>query len=58
MRGTIHLVDTADLRWLVRLIGPAIARKYRTRWRQIGLTDDVLRAHASTRCPRCWPTAR
>jgi hypothetical protein len=42
MRGTIHLVDTADLRWLVRLIGPAVQRQYRTRWRQIGLTDDVL----------------
>ncbi len=42
MRGTIHLVDAADLRWLVGLIGPAIARKYRTRWRQLGLTDDVL----------------
>ncbi len=42
LRGTIHLVDSVDLRWLVRLIGPAIARKYRTRWRQIGLTDDVL----------------
>jgi Winged helix DNA-binding domain len=42
MRGTIHLVDTADLRWLVRLIGPAIARKYRTRWRQLGLSDEVL----------------
>jgi hypothetical protein len=42
MRGTIHLVDTRDLRWLVRLVGPAIARKYRTRWRQIGLTDEVL----------------
>lgn len=42
MRGTIHLVDTADLRWLVALVGPAIARKYRTRWRQIGLTDDLL----------------
>jgi hypothetical protein len=42
MRGTIHLVDTRDLRWLVRLIGPSISRKYRTRWRQIGLTDEVL----------------
>ena len=42
MRGTIHLVDTADLRWLVRLIGPQIRRKYRTRWRQLGLTDEVL----------------
>lgn len=42
MRATIHLVDARDLRWLVRLIGPAIARKYRTRWRQIGLTDELL----------------
>jgi hypothetical protein len=42
MRGTIHLVAADDLRWLVRLVGPAIARKFRTRWRQIGLTDDVL----------------
>ncbi len=42
MRGTIHLVDTADLRWLVRLIGPSVQRRYRTRWRQLGLTDDVL----------------
>lgn len=42
MRGTIHLVHADDLRWMVRLIGPAIARRYRTRWRQIGLTDDVL----------------
>ena len=42
MRGTIHLVEASDLRWMVRLIGPAVARKFRTRWRQLGLTDDVL----------------
>ncbi|WP_375488863.1 winged helix DNA-binding domain-containing protein [uncultured Jatrophihabitans sp.] len=42
LRGTIHLVDTADLRWLVALIGPVVIRKYRTRWRQLGLHDDVL----------------
>jgi winged helix DNA-binding protein len=42
MRGTIHLVPSSDLRWLVRLIGPAIARKYGTRWRQIGLSDELL----------------
>ena len=42
MRGTIHLVEAPDLRWMVRLIGPAVARKFRTRWRQLGLTDDVL----------------
>jgi hypothetical protein len=42
MRGTIHLVEAQDLRWMVRLIGPAVARKFRNRWRQLGLTDDVL----------------
>jgi hypothetical protein len=42
MRGTIHLVDTADLRWLLRLAGPSIQRKFRTRWRQLGLADDLL----------------
>lgn len=42
MRGTIHLVAAADLRWLVALIGPSIQRKFRTRWRQLGLTDEVL----------------
>jgi hypothetical protein len=42
MRGTIHLVDVVDLRWLVRLIGPSIQRKYRSRWRQIGLSDELL----------------
>jgi hypothetical protein len=42
MRGTIHLVEAHDLRWLVRLIGPAVARKFRTRWRQLGLSDVVL----------------
>ena len=42
MRGTIHLVDAADLRWLLRLTGPSVQRKYRTRWRQLGLTEDVL----------------
>ena len=44
MRGTIHLVAATDLRWLVALIGPSIERKFRTRWRQLGLTDDVLEA--------------
>lgn len=47
MRGTIHLVDTRDLRWLVRLIGPTVERRYRTRWRQLGLDDDLLDATAA-----------
>jgi hypothetical protein len=44
LRGTIHLVSSADLRWLVRLVGPGVARAARSRWRQLGLTDDVLDA--------------
>lgn len=42
MRGTIHLVATADLRWLVALVGPAVARTARTRWGRLGLTEAVL----------------
>lgn len=42
MRATIHLVRAEDVRWMVRLIGPAVIRKFRTRWGQLGLTDDVL----------------
>ena len=47
MRATIHLVDSADVRWLVRLIGPSVERRFRTRWRQLGLTDEVLAAHVA-----------
>jgi hypothetical protein len=42
MRGTIHLVDVSDLRWLVALFGPALQRKFATRWRQIGLTQPFV----------------
>jgi hypothetical protein len=47
MRGTIHLVPAADLRWLVRLFGPAVIRKFRTRWRQLGLGDELLDRYAA-----------
>ena len=42
MRGTIHLVDAGELRWLNRLTGPSIRRKMRLRWQQMGLSDAVL----------------
>lgn len=44
MRGTIHLVDAQDLRWLTRLIGPALIRKFRTRWTQLGFTEELFRS--------------
>src|SRR3954452_4257513 len=46
-RGTIHLVTSADLRWLLRLIGPGVIRKYETRWNQLGLTAQVRETTAA-----------
>jgi hypothetical protein len=47
MRGTIHLVATDDLRWLLALFAPALTRRFRTRWTQLALTPAVLEAHAA-----------
>lgn len=42
MRATIHLVHADDATWLTALIGPAIARKFQKRWRDLGLTPQLL----------------
>ncbi len=39
MRGTLHLCAAEDLRWLVDVFGPAIARLIATRRRNLGLDD-------------------
>jgi hypothetical protein len=44
MRATIHLVDADDANWLTALFGPAIARKFQKRWRELGLTPGLLSA--------------
>ncbi|MEV7548775.1 winged helix DNA-binding domain-containing protein [Amycolatopsis sp. NPDC089917] len=41
MRKTLHLVPTADLRWLNRLFGPRNAQAGQGRRRQLDLTDDL-----------------
>ena len=41
MRGTVHLIATADLRWMTGLFGPVLVRKDRRRRLQLGLTDDL-----------------
>ena len=41
MRGTLHLVAADDIRWLVQLLGPVIARAGATRHAQLGLDDDL-----------------
>lgn len=40
MRGTLHLVAAADLRWLMRIFGPYFRDRQRPRRRQLGLDDD------------------
>jgi hypothetical protein len=41
MRGTLHLLASADLGWLLSLLGPVIIRKSRRRYAELGLTEDV-----------------
>jgi Winged helix DNA-binding domain len=41
MRGTLHMIATADLRWMTDLFGPVLVRKDRRRRLQLGLTDDL-----------------
>jgi hypothetical protein len=48
MRATIHLTAAADVRWLTAVTGPSFARKFATRWRDIGLTPALLERTAAT----------
>lgn len=41
MRGTLHLLPAADVRWILRLVGPIMVQKARRRHRELGLTPDV-----------------
>lgn len=41
MRGTLHLVAAADLRWMLQLLGPVFSRGNRSRHAQLGLDDDL-----------------
>ncbi len=43
MRGTIHLVPAQDVRWMLALTTPRIDRAVQSRFRQLGLDDEVLR---------------
>jgi hypothetical protein len=42
LRGTMHLHDPRDLRWLVPLLGPASNASAKRRQRELGLTEEVL----------------
>ncbi len=42
MRGTIHLIDSPDLGWMISLLGPAIIAKGRRRRLELGLDEEAL----------------
>ena len=44
MRSTVHLVAAADLPWMAALFRPLMERSYRSRWRQLGITEPVVEA--------------
>ncbi len=41
MRGTLHLVASEDVRWMLSLLGPVMIGKSRGRLTELGLTEDV-----------------
>ncbi|MCY4466682.1 MAG: winged helix DNA-binding domain-containing protein [Chloroflexi bacterium] len=41
LRGTLHLVAAADLRWLLALCGEGVIRSTRRRFQQLGLTEAI-----------------
>ena len=41
MRGTLHVVAAEDVRWLLRLLGPVLARAGARRHAQLGLDEDL-----------------
>ena len=40
-RGTLHLLATADLPWVLPLVAPAAMRGVQARWRQLGLDETT-----------------
>src|SRR4051794_26845307 len=42
MRGTLHFVAAADVRWMLGLLAPRTAGSASARWRQLGLDDAVM----------------
>ena len=41
MRGTLHLVSSDEVRWMLSLLGPVMIGKSRRRLEELGLTEDV-----------------
>lgn len=42
MRATLHFLPTADIRWILKLVGPRIANKYAAHYNALGLDKTIL----------------
>jgi len=42
MRGTLHLIATSDMGWMVALLGPHSILKSKTRLQELGLSETIL----------------
>jgi hypothetical protein len=46
MRGTIHFVAAADVRWMLELLAPRVVKRTRSRRAELGLDEKVIAASA------------
>src|SRR6476659_6567346 len=46
MRGTIHFVAAADVRWMLELLAPRVVRRTRSRRAELGLDETIIAASA------------
>lgn len=42
LRGTLHIVAAADLKWMRTLLAPALIARYAPHYRQLGIDDALL----------------
>ena len=50
MRGTIHFVAAADVRWMLELLAPRVVRRSASRRTQLGLDETIIAASAKVGC--------
>jgi hypothetical protein len=41
-RGTLHFVNSKDIKWLLKLIGPRLIKRNARRYRELGLDEETL----------------
>lgn len=42
MRGALHLLASSDIHWFISTLGPALIAKGKRRYRELGLTENIL----------------